>query len=354
MDIIYTAMQKVESVAPAIRFPALKVFWSSNNLAANGNRSIGQIGNSHFTQALTGAEIYVLGKENVDTDEFDAPVIAHEWGHYYQSAFSRNDATGGPHGSAERVDRRIAFSEGWGNGWSGIALGRKNYVDSIGPLQAAGANLDLSRGPVDNAGWYREWSIQSIFWNLNAQVGFKPIHDALTSAQFATGTPLSAIHAFAAAFNAVAPGSMPALAMLLRGQGINDAANDPFGLLETNAGGLPAVPNALPMHIEARVGVATAACVSNVAGTTNKLGNFTYFHLTAPASRDYRWALVPTTEGAGLDITFYRGGALSKYNLGAAPQVVTFVKLTAGNDYVAAVRDMNNTSACFNLTIQER
>ncbi|REM28242.1 hypothetical protein DSI31_17690, partial [Mycobacterium tuberculosis] len=99
------------------------------------------------------------------------------WGHYYQASFSRDDSTGGAHSTNERVDRRLAFSEGWGNGWSGIALGRSNYVDSGGPGQAQGGSLDLTKGPTaTNPGWFSESSIQSIFWNLNQQAGFKPIH----------------------------------------------------------------------------------------------------------------------------------------------------------------------------------
>lgn len=349
MDTVYTAMQKVQSAAPGTRFPALKVFWSPNNLPASGNKLVGQIGSSRFTNAPAGAEIYVLGKEDVDTDEFDASVIAHEWGHYYQAVFSRDDSTGGSHGTQDRLDRRIAFSEGWGTGWSGIALERRNYVDSSGLRQADGANIAISRGPADNPGWFREFSIQSILWNLNEQVGFKPIHDALTSAQFRSGAPLTSIHSFAAAFNAVAPESMAALAGLLRGQRISDAPNDPFGLLEANDSGAPAVPNALPMHTEAQVGVPTAACVSNVAGGPNKVGNFSYFHFTAPASRDYLWELVPTTADANLDISFYRGGAIPRLFRGAA---VPFVRLTANTDYIAAINDRNGTSACFNLTIR--
>ena len=350
MDTVYTAMQKVQSVAPETRFPALKVFWSPNNLPSVGNRVVGQIVSSHFTSAPGGAEIYVLGKEDVDTDEFDAPVIAHEWGHYYETMLSRKDSAGGMHGEPDRLDRRVAFSEGWGNGWSGIALERRNYVDSYGPRQARGGDMNLSQGLADNPGWYREVSIQSIFWNLNAQVGFKPIHDALTSASFKSGAALTSIHSFAAALNTVSPGSMFALAGLLRGQRISDAANDPFGLLERNDSGAPAVPNVLPMHTEAQVGVPVAACVSNVAGGPNKVGNFSYFHFTAPASRDYVWQLMPSTEGSNLDISFYRAGVISRFRRGDS---ALRVALDANADYIAAVHDLNGTSACFNLTIQQ-
>jgi hypothetical protein len=132
MDTVYTAMQKVLSVAPATAFPPLKVFWSVNNTKFSGDIAQGQIGTTFFLARDSGAEIYVLGKADLDTDEFDAPVIAHEWGHYYQASFSRDDSTGGAHSTSDLVDRRLAFSEGWGNAWSGIALGRSNYVDSGG------------------------------------------------------------------------------------------------------------------------------------------------------------------------------------------------------------------------------
>ena len=353
MDTVYASMQKVEAAAPGTRFPALKVFWSANNLGAVGDKSLGQIGTSHFVNRITGAEMYIRGRENVDTDEFDSSVIAHEWGHYYQAAFSRDDTIGGRHAGPDRVDRRVAFSEGWGTGFSGIVLERNNFMDSTGDKQARGGGFDLSRGPQDNPGWYRELSIQHIFWSLNAQVGFKPIHDAMTSVPFKTHAPVTSIHSFAAAFNAVAPDSAPVLAALLRSQGISDAPNDPFGLLETNAGGLPEVPNVLPMHTEAQVGVAAAACVSNVAGSTNKLGNYRYLRFTAPASREYRWALAPTTEGADLAVSFYRGGVVPEWTRKAPAQPpVTVANLTAGFDYIAAVQDRNGTSACFNLTIQ--
>jgi hypothetical protein len=345
LDTVYTAMQKVVSVAPGTAFPALKIFWSPNNRASPGRVADGDIGSTFFINRSTGREIYVLGDENNDTDEFDSPVIAHEWGHYYQSAFSRDDSPGGSHALSQRLDRRLAFSEGWGNGWSGIALERNNYVDSLGPRQADGNSVNLSVGPTTNPGWYREGSIHSIFWNLNQQVGFKPIHDAMTGILFRSGAPVSSIHPFTAAFNATAPGSASALAGLLGGQNISTAANDPYGDNETNAGGSPTVPNVVqPMYRTAAVGGTTQACVSNVAGNDNKLGSFAYLRFTAPASRDYQFT-VNGPSGANPDFDIFRGGLI--------PRASNKVSLGAG-DYVVAVNDLNNAGSptCFNVTIQ--
>jgi hypothetical protein len=351
LDTVYTAMQKVLSVAPATSFPSLRVYWSPNNAPSPGNPALGQITTTYFVSKSTGREIYVLGKEGVDTDEFDSPVIAHEWGHYYQSSFSRDDSPGGEHSGSDRVDRRLAFSEGWGNAWSGIALDRSTYVDSRGPGQATDSiSVDLRAGPSTNPGWYREVSIQSILWNLNQQVGFKPINDAMTSFQFRSATPVTSIHLFSSVFNAVAPGSAPALKTLLAGQGIT--STDAYGVGETSDDSAAAtpVPGVLPLYRPVAVGVlaSNVACISNVAGTVNKLGNISYLAFNAPASRDYT---IQLTGGSGLpNFDLFKGGLIARSS--------NKVSLGAG-DYVLAVRDdapvsgANNLSQrCFSVLVQ--
>jgi hypothetical protein len=344
LDTVYAAMQKVVSVAPAATFPALRVYWSINNAPSSGSIASGQIGTTFFVSRSTGREIYVLGKEDVDTDEYDNSVIAHEWGHYYQSAFSRDDSTGGSHSQSQRLDRRLAFSEGWGNAWSGIALERRNYVDSGGPQQSAAQfsiNIDLGAGAATVPGWFREPSIQSIFWNLNQQVGFKPIHDALTSAQFRGGAAVTSIHPFSAAFNAVAPGNAAALATLLTGQNISSAPSDPFGTAETNNGG---IPSTLPMYRSAALGGGvTQACVSDDAGTDNKLGNYSYVRFSIPASGSYQ-IVVTGPPGSIPDFDIFRGGLVARTG--------NTVSLSAG-EYVLAVTNLGSAAdPCFDVSIQ--
>ncbi|MBT2326399.1 hypothetical protein J7E62_29220 [Variovorax paradoxus] len=349
LDTIYATQAKVLSVAPGTAFPLLRVFWSVNNVPASGNLALGQIGTTFFTNRSTGRAIYVLGKENVDTDEYDAPVVAHEWGHYYQSAFSRDDSPGGSHSLGELLDRRLAFSEGWGNAWSGIALGRSNYTDSAGPSQAQGGNLNLAGGAPSNPGWYREASIHSILWNLNNQVGFKPIHDTLTG-PFKNGVPVTSIHPFAAAFRAAAPGSAAALNTLLTGQNISAAPNDAFGTSETNNG---TVGLALPMYTTATVGGGgTSACVTNQAGASNKLGSYVYLRFTAPTGRSYA---ISATGPAGSDPDFvvYQGRQVADASAETTNIQTASVSLAAGES-VLVLNDFNNLSSntCFNVTIQ--
>jgi hypothetical protein len=313
LDTVYTAMQKVLSVAPATAFPPLRVFWSPNNAPASGSLAAGQIGTTFFITRSTGREIYVLGKENVDTDEFDAPVIAHEWGHYYQSSFSRDDSPGGDHSGDDRVDRRLAFSEGWGNAWSGIALDRRNYVDSKGVRQAVAGSLDLTVGPPTNPGWFRETSIQSIFWNLNQQVGFKPIHDTMTGIAFRSGAAVTSIHPFAAAFNATAPGSASALTTLLSGQGIKSQRRLWGWGVGHRSRFAPCSQGVADVRDGSRwVFRRRNACVSNVAGAINKLGSFAYLRFTAPANRDYQFSVTDASGGPDSGFRHLQGRARSR------------------------------------------
>src|SRR5437868_2516069 len=54
LDTIYAAQAKMLSVAPGTVFPALRVFWSVNNVPASGNPAIGQIGTTPFNTSSAG------------------------------------------------------------------------------------------------------------------------------------------------------------------------------------------------------------------------------------------------------------------------------------------------------------
>ncbi|MDM0026776.1 hypothetical protein [Variovorax saccharolyticus] len=348
LDTVYTAQAKMLSVAPATVFPPLRVYWSANNVPAAGNAALGQIGTTSFSMDSNGRAIYVLGKEGVDTDEYDASVVAHEWGHYYQSAFSRDDSPGGSHATTDRLDRRVAFSEGWGNAWSGIALARSNYTDSVGPGQGPGLNIDLASDGAAGPGWFREGSIHSILWRLNSQVGFKPINDTLTSAAFKNGVAVTSIHPFTAAFGAAAPGSASALAGLLAEAQISATPNDPFGAAELNNGGVSGV---LPLYQPATVGGTTVACVTNAAGAGNKLGSYVYLRFSLPSASSHT-ITVSGPSAADPDFAVYAGGLIDE-SMGFGASETKLVGFRAG-DNVLVINDYNNSSAntCFNVSIQ--
>ena len=67
LDAIYETVQKFALVDPSIVLPPLEVRWSPNNSAADGNLAEGDIGSSFYYPSR--GIIYLLGKENSDTDE---------------------------------------------------------------------------------------------------------------------------------------------------------------------------------------------------------------------------------------------------------------------------------------------
>ena len=79
LDVIYQAQQLMLSVDNSVDFPLLTVNWSTLNSSADGNISDGDIGTSFYLDN----NLYILGRANADTDEYDKAVIAHEWGHYF-------------------------------------------------------------------------------------------------------------------------------------------------------------------------------------------------------------------------------------------------------------------------------
>ncbi|MBS0453266.1 MAG: carboxypeptidase regulatory-like domain-containing protein [Proteobacteria bacterium] len=346
LDTVYTAMGKVVSVAANASFPPLRVFWSTRNAPSVGLVSQGQIGTTSFIAANDGAEILVLGKEDVDTDEFDPSVIAHEWGHYYQVAFSRDDSPGGSHDVSDLLDQRLAFSEGWGNAWSGIALGKRNYTDSLATAQGEGMNMDLIANPGGLLGWYREASVQSVIWQLNNRFGFAGIQQAMTGTMRTTRT-VTTIHAFAAAYAAAAPIASADLSALLVAQSISGATDDPWATNETNRAGLAAGP----MYIPIASGIAATGCVTNQYGEDNKLGNIVYFRMTVPSARSYQIS-VSGPGASDPDFDVFAAGRLSS-SLGLGSSETATVNLPAG-DIVLAVNDANNSSSktCFSVQIQ--
>ena len=349
LDTVYTAMMKLTTVAPDAAFPALRLFWSPQNAPAQGSISAGQIGTTSFVASSSGSAIYVLGKENVDTDEYDESVIAHEWGHYYQHAFSRDDSPGGPHDISELVDQRLAFSEGWGNAWSGIALNRQNYTDSMDSAQSTGLNMDLVGRPSGPTGWYREASIQSVLWQLNSRWGFAGIHQAMAGGLRTTRT-VTTIHAFAAAYAAAAPAANSDLSALLVAQSISGDTNDPWAINEANRTGLPS-GQPLYVPLTAASGSTATACVTNRNGVDNKLGNYAYVRVTVPAARTYQ-ITVDGPAGSDPDFDVFALGRLAS-SLGLGTSEAATVSLPAG-DVVLAVNDANHqaSNTCFNIRVQ--
>src|SRR5260363_247468 len=72
LDTIYKGMQRILRIDPKFKFEPLPIFWSTDNRPTDGDKAIGEIGTSHVAG---GKEMYILGKEDVDIDEYDEGVM---------------------------------------------------------------------------------------------------------------------------------------------------------------------------------------------------------------------------------------------------------------------------------------
>lgn len=198
LDSMYTAAQAFLAVRD-VDFPPLKVNWSPDNVPEQGDKSRGFISTSHYS--FSEGEIYVLGKEGVDTDEFDAHVIVHEWGHYFEAQLSRSDSPGGQHGRGDVLDPRLAFGEGYGNALAAMVLPEPVYADTYwygATLTSFGFSAETAPIPTDDPtpGAFSEATVLRLLYDLydsgsneahdTVALGLGPIYDVLVGSQKST------------------------------------------------------------------------------------------------------------------------------------------------------------------------
>jgi hypothetical protein len=110
--------------------------------------------------------LYLSGKENADTDEYDTQVFLHEWSHYFMDKFSRDDSLGGTHRRFEAVDPRVAFSEGFATAFAAMMSKDAKYVDTVGRAQSRGTGSDIELDNHRMSSYYSELGIQELLWDL--------------------------------------------------------------------------------------------------------------------------------------------------------------------------------------------
>jgi hypothetical protein len=401
LDTVYDAVQLVLTAAPALSFPPLVLHWSTANastLGASGAPDVdtGEIGTSFFR---TGLGIYLLGAEDDDTDEYDRHVVAHEWGHYFESVFSRSDSIGGPHTRHDQLDLRVAFGEGWGNAFSAMVTGESVYRDSFGPRQAKTFAFDVE-GPVPaapgnrNPGWYSEESVQEILYDLydshvdlirntlvadNVALGFAPLYDALVGPQ-RNSVALTSIFPLIDALRDGRPADAPLIDAIVTAQNIAPVT-DAYGSAETHFGD-PSSQDLQSVYDELAVnGPAVQVCSlddysSAFTGSINKLGSrrFIRFAVAAPGPHTVTArALGPLNGKADPDMILHRvdqitlsSGAPAGTCSESVPAdcVETFSPSLEAGEYVLEVYEWSNTNdasdtyppigrTCFDVTVTQ-
>jgi hypothetical protein len=188
LEVIQRANDTVKSADPTLPPIPVTIFWSTNNKNISGNPAQGLIGTSEFNLANNTA--YILGDIKTDSDEYDDAVIAHEYGHMLAAKYSRDDSPGGPHSLGDRLDPRVAWSEGWANFFSSAVRNDPIWRDSMGPNGSQVLRYDLSDSSLagdPRPGYWSEASVDTMLWALeagldadNVQYPFSSIWGAFT------------------------------------------------------------------------------------------------------------------------------------------------------------------------------
>ncbi|MBP1206702.1 hypothetical protein JOD97_004778 [Duganella sp. 1411] len=294
LDTLYSTARAFMAVRPQLNFPALPINWSVNNRPESGDIASGQIDTSHYNSGTGG--IYILGKADVDTDEYDAHVMVHEWGHYFEDKLGRSDSIGGTHGAGDIIDPRLAFGEGWGNALSAMILFPDAKYRDTGGVGQGNTTLIIDMETNDSndptPGWFSEASVQSVLYDLfdpanesfdRVALGLGPIYDIMTGGQKSTPA-VTSIFSFINALKTV-PGTsastIAAIDSVTSKSGISPV-QDEFGTGETNNGGNAAnLPVFRQMTVDGESQTLTFLADVN---RNNKLGANRFIRFTSPAA----------------------------------------------------------------------
>jgi len=357
LDSINQAMDKVKSADKNAKFPQLTVNWSINNVASAGDVDSGQIITSNYDG---NRNLWILGDANSDTDEYDDHIIIHEWGHYFEDQFSRADNIGGSHSPGEALDIRVAFGEGWGNAFSGIATDNPIYFDTSGYKQSSGWYMDLENGAQQNPGWYSEGSIQRILYDLydktneahdKTSLGFKPIYKVLVGAE--RNTPaFTSIFSFIDALKKENSSKKRDIDKTVAYERISKI-NDAYGShRRNNANSIVATPIYKKLTVNHSINV----CTRNNYGVYNKLGNRDFIKIRIDKDGTYQFDAHSNNYGSDPDMVLYqtvyphKDIAISSYE--GSPNDTLMINLKKGN-YLLDVYDASFNNSCSTVSLKE-
>ena len=358
LDVIYTASTAVTTARPLTVLPTCKIRWSPNSVATGS--------------FYNGSEIVIVGKENVDTDEFDRHVLVHEWGHFFEDKLSRSDSPGEDHTFGDLLVPSLAFGEGYGYGLAAIILSPDVVsVDTAGPLQANGDGAWSVETPEPfaalNPGWFSETTVAALMLDLfddtatealdQVALGLGPILDVLTGPQRTTAartTIFSFLHGLKQA-NAAAAAAIDTLV----GPAISPVV-DEWGSNETHDGG---VPYHLPAYHQIAIGGAAVVVTLHgtaggapVAKQSNKLPANRFLRFTGSGAQVTVNATTTVPAGMANDhdialFVFLGAAEVATANaVASGTETVTFAS-QAGVTYVIQIVDQGNLNGTFTATV---
>jgi hypothetical protein len=336
LDSMYTAAKGFLDVPRAVPFPPLRVNWSpANSPSAAYSPATGEIVTSHYSPGE--GEIYILGQAGADTDEFDAHVIVHEWGHFFEARLSRADSPGGPHGPEDVLDPRLAFGEGYGTALAAMLLPEPLYVDTqwVGSaIRAFGISAETTYSDDPLPGPFSELSVLRFLYDVfdaegeswdALSVGLGPIYDVLVGPQRATPA-LTTVGSFVSALKAH-PDVDPAGVDALLAHYAIDAISDAWGTGDPALRGVYVDVGSLPYG--------GSATLEGGPLAWNKRQAVQYWVVTGTG----RNVTVRSASTGDVGIAAYRTGQLVEYAdrfLENATETMTF-PTTAGTRYVVVL-----------------
>ncbi len=311
LDAIYDALSLLETADPFIQLQAAQIRWSVENRPVDGDTEDGDIGTSYFDPS--DGNIYLLGLADNDTDEYDRTVIQHEFAHLIEHQLSRTESIGGNHRIDENLDIRVAFSEGWGNAFSGMASNTEFYRDSGGANQDLGFAIALELVETPGRGWFSEGSVHNLLFDIyddtseagdDISAGFIPIYQALVSNTFTQSEAMIGLHVFNEAL-------LPFLSLDQQNAYLSLLADhqifgvDEFATAETNDG---SNLDALPLYLDPGLNSNIQVCTNNVNGEWNKLANRRFILIDLPDTTQRSVTLTVTGRSADAFVDLHRRG----------------------------------------------
>jgi hypothetical protein len=363
LDTVRDSILRVLDGAADVSLPPLTLNWSPlNRSSAVFDPASGQIVTTAYVFDPDFREIFVLGDADVDTDEYDPHVIAHEWGHYLEDQLARTDSPGGAHDITRILDPRLAFSEGWSNAFSAMALNDSLYSDSLGFAQATSFFFDVEDNTTVNAGWYNESSVHSVLYDIFDEtqdgndaisLGFAPLYEALTTWHARTDA-VTSIFSFIPELKNRFPADAPGIDVLLADQQIVGDGMDIFATTETNDAGSADV---LPVFTDLQTnGAAATVCSITSFGSFNGLSVRRFLRFEVDGSGTYRIAAAGDA-GSDPDFAVYRRGFLALFQSEDPGLETADISLGPGT-HVLEVYEFGNVSVptrgrtCFDVSVQ--
>ena len=349
LDSMTTASLAILASRPSIVFPMLKVNWSPNNTTAtNGTVAQGFLGGSYFEGDDN--EIYVVGKDQVDTDEYDNHVIVHEWGHFFEANVSRSDSLGGDHTTGDELDPRDAFSEGWGNAASAMLLNDPLYVDTYwtgSSIRAFGWDLETAPTPTDDPspGSFSESSTMRFLYDawdttnegaFDGLSGLGPMIDAFVALK--TTDALATVGSFVAAYKAQSGVNATSVNTLL--------AHYSMGPITTAFGDGDAQLRAMYTNVTA-LPFTTQVTLDGAAPYNWAVQN-KYFVFTGTGAR----VTITATSSQDVSITAYRRGDWADWadDTRSGAETINFLTV-AGAVYVLNLNGLSENNAPYSASV---